>query len=130
MTDDEREEEEMRLERNLRWEKTYTRMDLMPALAREGPKIVRERTDILEVYSDEEFREMYRFDKEPFLRIVDVLKPDFPTGRGAISAEKRVGIFLSYVGGNEMQVCTRSMFYKRHPIRYIVLILERLMDRL
>ena len=104
MSYDEREEEEMRLERDLRWEKTYTRMDLMPALAREGPKIVRERTDILEVYSDEEFREMYRFDKEPFLRIVDILKPDFPTGRGAISAEKRVGIFLSYVGGNEMQV--------------------------
>ena len=99
-----REEREMREERDLRWAPTCSRWDVVPAVVREGPNIVRERTDILGVYSAKEFREVYRFDKETFLRIVDILKDDFPTGRGAISPEKRVGIFLSYVGGNEHQV--------------------------
>ena len=45
----------------------------------------------------------FRFNKEPFLRIVDILKPDFPTGRGAISPEKRVGLFLSYCASKDTQ---------------------------
>ena len=109
-SDDEREEEETRLERELRWAPTHTRWDLVPAVAREGPYVIRQRTDILGVYSDEEFREMYRFDKETFLRIVDIVKPDFPTGRNALSPEKRLGIFLSYVGGNEHQVKGKGLF--------------------
>ena len=102
-SDDEREEEEMRAERERRWAPTYSKWDLVPPVVRE-PRVIRQRTDILGVYSDEEFREMYRFDKETFLRIVDIVKSDFPTGRNAISPEKRLGIFLSYVGGNEHQV--------------------------
>ena len=102
-SDDEREEEEMRAEREKRWAPTYSKWDLVPPAVRE-PRVIRQRTDILGVYSDEEFREMYRFDKETFLRIVDIVKSDFPTGRNAISPEKRLGIFLSYVGGNEHQV--------------------------
>ena len=108
-SDDEREEAETRMERDMRWEPTYSRWDLVPAVAREGPKIVRQRTDILGIFSDEEFREMYRFDKETFLRIVDIVKADFPTGRNSIPPEKRLGIFLSYVGGNEHLVRLKKL---------------------
>ena len=58
---------------------------------------------------------MFRFHKEPFLHIVDILKDDFPTGRGAISAEKRVGLFLSYCSGNETQV--ELSFYPQNLVQ-------------
>ena len=106
-SDDEREEREDRAERDLRWgppSVTDLIPPLIPLTIRDGPRIVRERTEILDVYSDTEFRQMFRFHKEPFLRIVDILEADFPTGRGAISPEKRVGLFLSYCSGNETQV--------------------------
>ena len=47
---------------------------------------------------------LFSFEKEHFLRIVDILKPDFPSGRGAISPVQRVGLFLSYCAGKDMQV--------------------------
>ena len=104
-SDDEMEEEEMRMERERRWAPTYSRWDVVPATMREGPKVYGQRTDILKVFSDAEFREIYRFDKETFMRIVDIVKADFPTGKDAISPVIRLGIFLSYCGGNEHQVC-------------------------
>ena len=103
-SDDEREEEEMRMERERRWAPTYSRRDLVPAFMREGPNQARQRKDILEAFSDREFREIYRFDKGTFMRIVDIVKANFPTGSHAISPVTRLGIFLSYVGGNEHQV--------------------------
>ena len=103
---EEREEREERAERDLRWAPPGP-TDLIPALIprtiRE-PRIVRERTEILDVYSDAEFRQMFRFHKEPFRRIVELLEADFPTGRNAISPEKRVGLFLSYLSENGPQV--------------------------
>ena len=106
MSNEERQEMEYRAERDARWAPTVTDLipPLIPQTIRDGPRNVRERTEILEVYSETEFRQMFRFHKEPFLHIVDILKDDFPTGRGAISAEKRVGLFLSYCSGNETQV--------------------------
>ena len=46
---------------------------------------------------------MLRFNKPTFLQISYIIKDDFPTGRNAIDPKKRLGIFLSYVGGNEFQ---------------------------
>ena len=103
-SDDEREEEEMRLEREHRWAKTHSRWDDVPAVMRDGPKVVLPRTDILQAFSDAEFKEIYRFEKATFLAILDIIKADFPTGRNAIPPENRPGIFLSYVGGNKHQV--------------------------
>ena len=57
---DERQEREERAERDVRWAPTHTRMDLLPAM-RQGPKIVRERLDILQVFTDEEFRRIFRY---------------------------------------------------------------------
>ena len=102
-SDDEKEEEEMRQEWQKRWAPSGTKWDLVPAIPREGPKIYRPRTEILEVYSDPEFREMFRFDKLTFLQISYIIMDNFPTGRNAIDPEKRLGIFLSFVGGNEFQ---------------------------
>ena len=99
-----REEEEMRLEREHRWVKTHSRWDIVPAVMRDGPKVVLPRTDILQAFSDAEFKEIYRFEKATFLAILDIIKADLPTGRNAIPPENRLGIFLSYVGGNEHQV--------------------------
>ena len=103
-SDDEREEEEMRLEREHRWARTHSRWNVVPAVVRDGPKVVPPRTDILQAFSDAEFKEIYRFEKATFLAILDIIKADFRTGRNAIPPEKRLGIFLSYVGGNELQV--------------------------
>ena len=103
-SDDKREEEEMRLEREHRWARTHSRWDVVPAVMRDGPKVVLPRTDILQAFSDAEFKEIYRFEKATFLAILDIIKADFPTGRNAIPPENRFGIFLSYVGGNMHQV--------------------------
>ena len=84
-SDDEREEEEMRMKHERRWAPTYSRWDVVPAVMREGPKVYRQRTDILQVFSDAEFREIYRFDKETFMRILDIVKADFPTGKDVIN---------------------------------------------
>ena len=43
------------------------------------------------------------FDKASFRKIVDLLKADFPTGRNAISPEKRVGLFLSFCADESTQ---------------------------
>ena len=102
-SNNEKEEEEMRQEREKRWAPSGTKWDLVPAVAREGPKIYRPRTEILEVYSDAEFKAMFRFDKPTFLLICDIIKDNFPTGKNAIDPEKRLGIFLSHIGGNEFQ---------------------------
>ena len=72
-SDDEREEEEMRLEREARWAPTYSRWDVLPAVPREGPKVIKERTDILAAYSNQEFKDVYRFEKPTFLEIVDIV---------------------------------------------------------
>ena len=37
-------------------------------------------------------------------QIVNILTPDFPTGRGAISPEQRVALFLSHCAGRDTQV--------------------------
>ena len=103
-SNDEREEEEMRLEREHRWAKTHSRWDVVPAVMSDGPKVVLPRTDILQAFSDAEFKEIYRFEKATFLAILDIIKAVFPTGKNAIPPENRLGIFLSYVGGNEHQV--------------------------
>ena len=58
-----------------RWHK----WGLVPAIPREGPKIYRPRTKILEVYSDPEFRDMFQFDKPTFLQIPYIIKDYFPT---------------------------------------------------
>ena len=58
-SDNEREEEEMRQEREKRWPPTNTKWDLVPAVIRE-PRVIRQRTDIMEVYTEAEFRMMYR----------------------------------------------------------------------
>ena len=39
-------------------------------------------------------------------------------------------VLMLHVNAGTGNIITRSMFYKRHPIRDIVLILERLRDRL
>ena len=99
---DERQEAE---DRDARWRPKVT--DLIPPLIPAtiaDPHIWRARTEILEVYSENEFRRVFRFHKDPFLRIVDLLKDNFPTGKCAVTAEKRVGLFLSYCSGNETQV--------------------------
>ena len=105
MSDDEREEEEYRAERDARWTPNETDLitPLIPPTIREAHTF-RARTEILDVYSETEFRQMFRFHKEPFLQIVDLLKYHFPDGIRAIPAEKRVGLFLSYCSGNETQV--------------------------
>ena len=103
-SNDEREEEEMRLEHEHRWAKTHSRWDVVPAVMRDGPKVVLPRTDILQAFSDAEFKEIYRFEKATFLAILDIIKADFPTGRNAIPPENRLGIFLSYIGGIKHQV--------------------------
>ena len=46
---------------------------------------------------------MFWFDKPTFLQISYIIKDHFPTGKNAIDPEKRLGIFLSYVGGNKFQ---------------------------
>ena len=56
---DERLEREERAERDARWAPTHTRMDLLPAM-REGPRIVRQRVDILEDYDEASFRRTFR----------------------------------------------------------------------
>ena len=101
-SDDERLEAE---ERDARWRPKAT--DLIPPLIPAtiaDPHIFRARTEILDVYSETDFRQIFRFHKEPFLRIVDLLKDQLKDGIGAISPEKRVGLFLSYCSGNETQV--------------------------
>ena len=105
MNDDERQEAEDRAERDARWLPFST--DLIPPLIPPTiaePYTIRARTEILDVYSETEFRQVFRFNKEPFLRIVDLLKDDFPDHILAITPEKRVGLFLSYCSGNETQV--------------------------
>ena len=57
-SDDERQEEEMHLEREHRWAKTLSRWDIVPAVMRDGPKVVLPRTDILQAFSDAEFKEI------------------------------------------------------------------------
>ena len=58
-SDDERQEREERAERDARWAPTHTRWDLLPAM-KDGPRIVKPRVEILEVFSEEEFRRIYR----------------------------------------------------------------------
>ena len=104
--EDERQEKEDRTERDLRWAPPGP-TDLIPAVVPRTirlRRVIRERTEILEIYSEAEFRQLFRFYKDHFLRIVDLLMDDFPSGRGAISPDKRVGLFLSYLSENEPQV--------------------------
>ena len=74
-SDDERQEMEYRARRDARWAPTVTDLipPLIPQTIRDGPRKVRERTEILEVYSETEFRQMFRFHKEPFLHICKML---------------------------------------------------------
>ena len=58
-SEEERTEREERAERDARWEPTHSRMDLLPAM-RDGPRVVRPRVDILESYTEEEFRRIFR----------------------------------------------------------------------
>ena len=101
-SDGERQEME---DRDARWrpKKGDLIPPLLPATIAE-PHIYGARTEILEVYSEGEFRQVFRYHKDPFLRIVDLVKAHLPTGKCAISPEKRVGLFLSYCSGNSTQV--------------------------
>ena len=115
-SDEENEERQEAEDRDARWRPKVT--DLIPPLIPAkiaDPHIYRARTEILEVYSETEFRRVFRFHKDPFLQIVELLKDHLPTGKCAIPAEKRVGLFLSYCSGNETQVGlthkAREMFF-------------------
>ena len=55
----EKEDREERAERDARWAKTHTRWDLVPDTVSE-PRRERQRVDILAVYPDDEFRQIFR----------------------------------------------------------------------
>ena len=58
-SEEEKVERQERAERDARWAPTHSRWDLLPAM-RHGPKVVSPRVEILEVYTEEEFRRIFR----------------------------------------------------------------------